>query len=47
MRTLLIAENTFENPEKIILVRSTICVNKKFDYVAPPVSLTVISLKMN
>lgn len=38
-------ENTFEFPERVKPVESEIGVTKKFDYVAPPMSLTVIRIK--
>jgi len=40
-------ENTFENLQKIMPVSSVIEVAKSFDYIAPPMSLTVIRLKQN
>lgn len=38
-------ENTFENLQKIVPVSSVIEVAKSFDYIAPPMSLTVIRIK--
>jgi alpha-L-arabinofuranosidase len=39
------AENTFENPNAVRSIDSTIKVGKVFSYAAPPVSLTVIRVK--
>lgn len=39
------AENTFENPQNVVPTQSTISVSKKFEYAAPPISLTVIRIK--
>jgi alpha-L-arabinofuranosidase len=39
------AENTFENPEKIVPGLSTIKVSSKFEYSAPASSLTVVRIK--
>jgi alpha-L-arabinofuranosidase len=38
-------ENTFENPDRVKPVKSEITIRKKFDYLAPPMSLTVIRIK--
>jgi len=38
-------ENTFENLQKVVPVTSVIEVAKSFDYIAPPMSLTVIRIK--
>ncbi len=38
-------ENTFENPDNIVPVYSEIKTAKKMDYLAPPMSLTVIRIK--
>jgi alpha-N-arabinofuranosidase len=40
-------ENTFENLQKIVPVTSVTEVDKSFDYIAPPMSLTVIRIKQN
>jgi alpha-L-arabinofuranosidase len=40
-------ENTFENLQKVVPVSSVIEVAKSFDYIAPPMSLTVIRIKQN
>lgn len=40
-------ENTFDQPNQIAPVSSTFNVNKKFDYTAPPMSLTVIRIPRN
>ena len=40
-------ENTLDSPDNIIPVKSAFPVAKKFDYSAPPMSLTVIRLKRN
>lgn len=40
-------ENTFDNLQKIVPVTSVIEVAKSFDYIAPPMSLTVIRIKQN
>lgn len=40
-------ENTFENLQKVVPVTSVIEVAKSFDYIAPPMSLTVIRIKQN
>ncbi|MFW6290085.1 MAG: alpha-L-arabinofuranosidase C-terminal domain-containing protein [Mariniphaga sp.] len=39
------AENTFENPHNIVPAESTYTIKSKFDYNAPPMSLTVIRIK--
>ncbi len=39
------AENTFKNPEAVIPSKSTFQVQKKFEYDAPAMSLTVIRIK--
>jgi alpha-L-arabinofuranosidase len=39
-------ENTFENLQKVVPVTSVIEVAKSFDYIAPPMSLTVIRIKI-
>jgi alpha-N-arabinofuranosidase len=39
------AENTFENPGKIVPVSSTTKISSKFEYSSPPMSLTVIRIK--
>lgn len=39
------AENTFENPGKIVPALSTLKVSSKFEYSAPAMSLTVIRIK--
>ena len=38
-------ENTFQNPQNVIPVKSTYKVNKNFNYEVPPMSLTVIRIK--
>jgi alpha-L-arabinofuranosidase len=40
-------ENTFENLQKVVPVTSVIEVAKSFEYIAPPMSLTVIRIKRN
>ena len=40
-------ENTFENLQKVVPVSSVIEVAKSFDYIALPMSLTVIRIKQN
>jgi alpha-L-arabinofuranosidase len=40
-------ENTFENLQKVVPVTSVIEVAKSFDYIAPPMSLTVMRIKRN
>jgi alpha-L-arabinofuranosidase len=40
-------ENTFENLQKVVPVTTAIEVAKSFDYIAPPMSLTVIRIKQN
>jgi alpha-L-arabinofuranosidase len=40
-------ENTFENLQKVAPVTSVIEVAKSFEYLAPPMSLTVIRIKQN
>jgi len=40
-------ENTFENLQKVVPVTSVIDVAKSFEYIAPPMSLTVIRIKRN
>ncbi len=39
------AENTFDYPEKIVPVTTAVKVKKVFEYVVPPMSLTVIRIK--
>lgn len=39
------AENTFENSQNVIPVKSTVKIKKVFDYSAPAMSLTVIRIK--
>jgi alpha-L-arabinofuranosidase len=39
------AENTFENPTKVIPVTSPLKLSKTFEYAVPPMSLTVIRIK--
>ena len=39
------AENTFENPQNVVPVVTTVKVSKTFDYAAPAMSLTVIRIK--
>jgi alpha-L-arabinofuranosidase len=39
------AENTFENPENIIPVKSQLKISRKFEYRTKPMSLTVIRVK--
>jgi alpha-L-arabinofuranosidase len=38
------AENTIENPQNIVPVKSTFKAEKSFNYSAPPMSLTVIRI---
>jgi len=38
-------ENTFQNPQNVIPVKSTYKVNKNFNYEVPPMSLIVIRIK--
>ena len=40
-------ENTLENPNNIQPINSKIKVSKSFDYMAPPMSLTVIRINKN
>jgi alpha-N-arabinofuranosidase len=40
-------ENTFENLNNVVPVKSVIEVKKNFEYLVPPVSLTVIRIKQN
>jgi alpha-L-arabinofuranosidase len=42
---LPVDENTFENLQKVVPVTSLIEVAKTFEYLAPPMSLTVIRIK--
>lgn len=42
---MLSDENTFEDPDRGKPVESEITIRKKFDYLAPPMSLTVIRIK--
>ena len=48
-RTVLVgqpdAENTFEQPNSIVPVKSVFNVSKSFRYDSPPMSLTVIRIK--
>jgi alpha-L-arabinofuranosidase len=39
------AENTFDNPNNIIPILSSYKIKKSFEYIAPPMSLTVIRIK--
>ena len=39
------AENTFENPENIIPVKSQLKISRTFEYRSKPMSLTVIRVK--
>jgi len=41
------AENTLENPGKVVPVSRTIRVSKAFEYAAPAMSMTVIRIKLN
>jgi alpha-L-arabinofuranosidase len=40
-------ENSFENPQNITPLISTIKIGKRFAYSAPPMSMTVIRIKTN
>jgi alpha-N-arabinofuranosidase len=39
------AGNTFENPQRVVPLVSTLKVNKSFDHTAPAMSFTVIQVK--
>ncbi|MBP1639541.1 MAG: alpha-L-arabinofuranosidase domain protein [Bacteroidetes bacterium] len=39
------AENTLDNPQRVVPVTSTVKIHKSFEYVAPAMSLTVIRVK--
>ena len=39
------AENTLENPQAVVPVKSIVKIKKAFDYSAPAMSLTVIRIK--
>jgi len=45
MNYLSHAENTFDNPQNAVPVKSAFKVSKIFDYVAPAMSLRVIRIK--